>query len=146
MTVERRKIVVEGHLADGSALTIFAVPVEKGFYRGLEYSAIAVGYNSNDLKETLNIEAFHEQSEYYVVCPDGRILFATKNEEIQGGNLLKDLKNNARMIDYSVEQVISDFAEPSARCPSTTIFLRSTVTASSWEPKSIMPSCPRKER
>lgn len=110
VTVERRKIVVEGHLADGSALTIFAVPVERGYYRGLEYSAIAVGYNSNDLKETLNIEAFHEQSEYYVVCLDGRILFATKNEEIQGGNLLKDLKNNARMIDYSVEQVISDFA------------------------------------
>ncbi len=106
---EQKKIVVEGRLSDDTALTIFAIPVESGLYRGLEYSAIAVGYNSSDLKKILNINAFHQQSEYYVVCPDGRILFTTKNWESQPDNLLDYLWDKARIIDRSKEQIVSDF-------------------------------------
>ncbi len=107
--LEQKKIVVEGRLNDGASLTIFAIPVESGLYRGIEYSAIAVGYNSNDLRKTLNINAFHQQSEYYVVCPDGRILFSTKSGEGQPDNLLEYLGGKIKIIDSSREQVASDF-------------------------------------
>lgn len=107
---EQENIVVEGTLADGSALTIFAVPVEKAKYRDLEYSAIAVGYNSADLKRTLNINVFNQKLEYYVIRPDGRILFTTNNGKNQPENLLTYLINNADFIDCSAEQFFSDLA------------------------------------
>lgn len=105
------KIVVEGELSDGSLLTIFAIPVQKAMYRDLEYSAIAVGYNSMDLKRTLNINVFDQQSSYYVLRPDGRILFTTHDGKNQPSNFLKYLINNARFIDSSAEQISNDLAE-----------------------------------
>lgn len=108
---DQKKIVVEGALPDGSILTIFAIPVQKAVYHDLEYSAIAVGYNSADLKRTLNINVFDQQSEYYVLRPDGRILFTTNDGKNQPSNFLKYLINNAKFIDSSTEQISSDLAE-----------------------------------
>ena len=108
---DQEKIVVEGALSDGSQLTIFAIPVQKAMYRDLEYSAIAVGYNSMDLKRTLNINVFDRQSEYYVLRPDGRILFTTRDGKNQPSNFLEYLINNAKFIDSSAEQVSSGLIE-----------------------------------
>ena len=108
---DQEKIVVEGALSDGSQLTIFAIPVQKAMYRDLEYSAIAVGYNSMDLKRTLNINVFDQQSEYYVLRPDGRILFTTRDGKNQPSNFLEYLINNAKFIDSSAEQVSSGLIE-----------------------------------
>lgn len=108
---EREKIVVDGYLSDGTSLTIFAIPVERGFYHGMEYSAIAVGYNSSDLKKTLNIKAFQQQSEYCVVRSDGGVLFSAREEEEHLTNLLYFLEKQATLIDSSLEQIVSDFSE-----------------------------------
>lgn len=108
---DEKKIVVEGALSDGSVLTIFAIPVQKAVYHDLEYSAIAVGYNRTDLERSLNIKVFDQQSAYYVLRPDGRILFTTRDGKNQPSNFLKYLINNAKFIDSSAEQFSSGLEE-----------------------------------
>ena len=55
-------------------LLIFATPKAHGVYQGFEYDAIAISYENSDIVKVLDISAFNENAQSFVVRPDGRVV------------------------------------------------------------------------
>ena len=55
-------------------LLIFATPKAHGIYQGFEYDAIAISYENSDIVKVLDISAFNENAQSFVVRPDGRVV------------------------------------------------------------------------
>ena len=55
-------------------LLIFATPKPHGIYQGFEYDAIAISYENSDIVKVLDISAFNENAQSFVVRPDGRVV------------------------------------------------------------------------
>ena len=49
-------------LSSGQAVTLFAIPVSEGTYRGFDYTAIAICYTNADIVDSLYVDAFSGQS------------------------------------------------------------------------------------
>lgn len=105
LMLEGENVVVDGTLPNGKSLTIFAVPVEEGRYKGFEYTAIGIGYNNEDMERALNVEAFSGQSDCYVVYPDGRVLLSTRVKDAQPYNYMAYLSENAALEDGDAERI-----------------------------------------
>ena len=78
-------------LSSGQAITLFAIPVEMGTYRGFDYDAIAVSYSNADIVASLNVNAFSDQSMCLVVYTDGSVLLSTQQSGSAFGNYLSYL-------------------------------------------------------
>ena len=55
-------------------LLVFATPKAHGIYQGFEYDAIAISYENSDIVKVLDISAFNENAQSFVVRPDGRVV------------------------------------------------------------------------
>ena len=55
-------------------LLVFATPKAYGIYQGFEYDAIAIAYENSDIVKVLDISAFNENAQSFVVRPDGRVV------------------------------------------------------------------------
>ena len=55
-------------------LLVFATPKAYGIYQGFEYDAIAIAYENSDIVNVLDISAFNENAQSFVVHPDGRVV------------------------------------------------------------------------
>jgi len=55
-------------------LLVFATPKAHGIYQGFEYDAIAIAYENSDIVKVLDISAFNENAQSFVVRPDGRVV------------------------------------------------------------------------
>ena len=55
-------------------LLVFATPKAHGIYQGFEYDAIAIAYENSDIVNVLDISAFNENAQSFVVHPDGRVV------------------------------------------------------------------------
>lgn len=96
-------------LADGQAVTIFAIPVSKGEYRGFEYSAIAVSYTNEDMNRSLDVEAFSGKSSCFVINTDGKVLLSTQEGGSIFENYLSYLGAGSDLDDKSLEQIGNDW-------------------------------------
>ena len=55
-------------------MLVFATPKAHGIYQGFEYDAIAIAYENSDIVKVLDISAFNENAQSFVVRPDGRVV------------------------------------------------------------------------
>ena len=55
-------------------LLVFATPKAHGIYQGFEYDAVAIAYENSDIVKVLDISAFNENAQSFVVRPDGRVV------------------------------------------------------------------------
>lgn len=110
LMVKRDHVIVDGTLPEGEALTVFASPTEDGIYQGFRYSAIAISYNSVDMSNALDVASFENESECYVVYPDGRVLISASDYSDQPYNYRIYLELNAVTTNVSMDQVWTSIA------------------------------------
>lgn len=110
LMVDRSHVVVDGTLPEGEALTVFASPANPSSYHGFAYSAVAVSYNSFDMSNALDVASFENESECYVVYPDGRVLISAHEYFEQPANYRSYLEQNALTTNTSIEAVWASIA------------------------------------
>ncbi len=71
-------VLTREKLRDGREITLLAVTVEPGRYRGFEYSAVAVSYTSEDMASSLNVDAFDGKAKCFVIRGDGSVFLSTQ--------------------------------------------------------------------
>ncbi|MGN1404798.1 MAG: response regulator [Erysipelotrichaceae bacterium] len=103
LTVDKKDIVVSSVVPGQPEIMVFATPCEKSFFHGFEYEAIAVSFNNSDLVNVLDVNAFNNQSNAYVIYPDGRVIVDNAgNEEMTIFNFLGMLLDKS---DMSVSEI-----------------------------------------
>lgn len=111
LMVERDNVVTDTSLSNAEQVTIFAIPLEAGRYRGFDYSAVGVSFNSSDMTKALSINAFSGESRCYVTHSDGRILFSSHQHDQPPYNFLSYLRNNAVFSSTNADAVAQDWKE-----------------------------------
>ena len=67
-------VITNATVPGKSQLLVFATPRPHGSYQGFEYDAIAIAYENSDIVKVLDISAFNENAQSFVVRPDGRVV------------------------------------------------------------------------
>ena len=114
LTIDQENIVVDASLPSGEQITVFAVPIAKGQYQGFDYAAIAISFNPSDMTESLSINAFSGAAECFILYPDGKILFSSRQNDEQPCNLMTYLLENAAFSDKSGEVIALDWKNGSS--------------------------------
>lgn len=96
-------------LSDGTEVTVFAVPVQKGTYNGFTYNAIAVSYTNADLSDSLNVNAFSGETKCFVIHKDGRVLLSTQTGGNIFANYLLYLQVASNLDEKQIAQLQSDW-------------------------------------
>ncbi len=92
MVQSKENIVVDGSLSGADPVVIFAIPVERGTYKGFPYTAVALGYDKTVIADTLMVNAFGGSTECYLIYPDGRVFLSMKDGHRSNYNLFTMLK------------------------------------------------------
>ena len=69
-----KDVIANAAVPGKSQLLVFATPKAHGIYQGFEYDAIAIAYENSDIVKVLDISAFNENAQSFVVRPDGRVV------------------------------------------------------------------------
>lgn len=95
LLTDGKPVILDNTLSvDGNKL-IFLTPVDNLTIGGKEFRAIGVAYNSQNLFDILNIQAFDGSAMMYITHKDGVVLFRTNQEAtITGYNLINSLEES----------------------------------------------------
>ena len=108
LVIQKKNVVMDSMQPGGGALTVFAIPVKQKSYKGFDYCEIAISYNNEDMEQVLDVSAFSDKSDCYVVYPDGKILFAAETKEEQPYNYLTFMEENSDLKDDQLDQIRRD--------------------------------------
>ena len=106
---ERERTMFMETLSDRQVVTLFAIPVEQGTYRGFSYDAIAVSYSNADIVASLDVNAFSDQSMCLVVYTDGSVLLSTQESGSAFGNYLSYLNAGSNLGDQRLAEIRQDW-------------------------------------
>ena len=110
LILEDQPIVANSVVPDQPEIMVFAIPTEKGCYRGFDYEAIAITYNNTDLVDALKISTFDGQASTFAVLPDGRIVVNNGSEDMENiHNLFALLEKSERLTDGEIAALQEDF-------------------------------------
>ena len=110
LILDDQPIVVNSVVPDQPEIMVFAIPSERGSFRGFDYEAIAITYNNSDMVETLKISAFNGQASTYAVLPDGRIAVDNSSEAMDSvHNLFVLLEESKSLTDDQITALQQDF-------------------------------------
>ena len=93
-------------------LLIFATPKAHGVYQGFEYDAIAISYENSDIVKVLDISAFNENAQSFVVRPDGRVV--VNHSSASWGkvyNFFGVLREHSDMSEKEINELSEKFKE-----------------------------------
>ena len=96
-------------LPDRQAVTVFAVPVRGGEFRGYPYTAIAVSYTNADMAASLNVDAFGGKAKCFVIHDDGTVLLSTQSGGSIFENYLVYLKAASDLKDADLAAIGADW-------------------------------------
>lgn len=102
-------IFVHETIASGQAVTLFAIPVPKGGYKGFDYSAIAVSYNNADLVQSLKVDAFSNKSVCFVTDITGDVLLSSQEGGSVFTNYLSYLHAGSDIGDEALDAIRNDW-------------------------------------
>ncbi len=105
LLIRNGKGVIKNIKKDDVMHTIFAVPIAQNTYHGFDYTAIAVRYDGHDMEAVLNISAYKDLADCYVIYPDGRIVFAAHADSSLPENYLTYLEENAKFQTGSLQEL-----------------------------------------
>ena len=110
LILDDQPIVVNSVVPDKPEIMVFAIPTERGSFRGFDYEAIAITYNNSDMVEALKISAFNGQASTYAVLPDGRIAVDNSSEAMDNvHNLFVLLEESKSLTDDQITALQQDF-------------------------------------
>ena len=110
LILDDQPIVVNSVVPDKPEIMVFAIPTERGSFRGFDYEAIAITYNNSDMVEALKISAFNGQASTYAVLPDGRIAVDNSSEAMDSvHNLFVLLEESKSLTDDQITALQQDF-------------------------------------
>ena len=110
LILDDQPIVVNSVVPDKPEIMVFAIPTERGSFRGFDYEAIAITYNNSDMVEALKISAFNGQASTYAVLPDGRIAVDNSSEAMDSvHNLFVLLEKSKSLTDDQITALQQDF-------------------------------------
>ena len=110
LILDDQPIVVNSVVPDQPEIMVFAIPTERGSFRGFDYEAIAITYNNSDMVEALKISAFNGQASTYAVLPDGRIAVDNSSEAMDSvHNLFVLLEESKSLTDDQITALQQDF-------------------------------------
>ncbi|MBC5706558.1 response regulator [Hungatella sp. L12] len=91
LLTDRQSIILDNMFSAEGRL-IFLIPIEKQVVGGKTVCALGVVYNSRNLFDMLNIQAFDGELRMYIIHQDGVALFRTSQENILTGyNIINSL-------------------------------------------------------
>ena len=105
----QERIMFMDTLSSGQAVTLFAIPVERGSYRGFDYDAIAVSYSNADIVASLDANAFSGESMCLVVYTDGSVLLSTQPSGSAFGNYLSYLNAGSDLGSERLTEIRQDW-------------------------------------
>ena len=110
LILDDQPIIVNSVVPDKPEIMVFAIPTERGSFRGFDYEAIAITYNNSDMVEALKISAFNGQASTYAVLPDGRIAVDNSSEAMDNvHNLFVLLEESKSLTDDQITALQQDF-------------------------------------
>ena len=110
LILDDQPIIVNSVVPDKPEIMVFAIPTERGSFRGFDYEAIAITYNNSDMVEALKISAFNGQASTYAVLPDGRIAVDNSSEAMDSvHNLFVLLEESKSLTDDQITALQQDF-------------------------------------
>ncbi|MDD7642120.1 MAG: ATP-binding protein [bacterium] len=110
LIVKKQQVVANSVVPDKPEIMVFAIPTEKGCYRGFDYEAIAITYNNTDMVEALKISAFDGQASTFAVLPDGRVVVDNGNVDMMNThNILALLAQSSNLTEQQIASVHDDF-------------------------------------
>lgn len=101
-------VMASGKMETGQELTVFAVPVSSGTYKGFRYNAIAVSYTNEDLAASLDVKAFDGEAKCFVVNSSGDVLLSTQTGGSVFKNYLKYIDAASDLTDSQLEDMRAD--------------------------------------
>lgn len=96
-------------VSSGQTVTLFAIPVPEGSYKGFDYSALAVSYNNADLVQSLKVDAFSDQSVCFVTDISGYILLSSQEGGSVFENYLDYLHAGSAISDETIDGIRNDW-------------------------------------
>ena len=105
----QERVMFSETLSDRQAVTLFAIPVSKGTYRGFDYTAIAISYTNAGVVDSLYVDAFSGQSMCLVSYTDGRVLLSTQEGGSVFGNYLSYLKAGSSLDQEALDKIRQDW-------------------------------------
>ncbi|MCI8415219.1 MAG: response regulator [Ruminiclostridium sp.] len=103
---ERENIVADDTLSTREQITVFAIPIQPGQYRGFDYTAIGISFNSDDMTAALSIHAFDGKSNCFIAYPNGNVLFSSQGSQRQPHNFLTYLRNNSDLSQSEIDSIL----------------------------------------
>ena len=110
LTRLREPVMVGGTLPDGQGVTVFAVPLREGSYKGFTYNAIAVSYTNADMAGSLKVDAFSGNARCFVIHSDGSVLLSTQTGGNVFGNYLSYLEAASDLDGEELARIQEDWA------------------------------------
>ena len=109
LMTEREPVMTGEKLPAGQDVIVFAVPVQRGFYKGFAFDAIAVSYTNADMARSLNVEAFSGKARCFVIHGDGTVLLSTQTGGNVFGNYLVYLKAASDLSEARLSRLQEDW-------------------------------------
>ena len=112
LILDRQPVVANSVVPDKPEIMVFAIPTEKGSFRGFDYEAIAITFSNSDMVNALQISAFDGQASTFAVLPDGRVVVNNGSEELRGvHNILALLETEAGFTNQQIQDLRQQFQE-----------------------------------
>ena len=102
-------------MSGGREIMLFAVPVAVGEYEGFKYCAIAIGFDNEDIVDSLKIEAFDGMASNFVVSVSGRVEIENAHESLpKEYNFFSLLAGSSSLSESEIDAVKNDFKNKKA--------------------------------
>ncbi len=104
LILDQKSIVANSVVPDQPEIMVFAIPTDKGSYRGFDYEAIAITYNNSDLVKALKTTSFDGQAGTYAVLDDGRVVLDNGSEHM---GTIHNVLAFVEKCDHVTEEVVA---------------------------------------
>ncbi|WP_243125237.1 hybrid sensor histidine kinase/response regulator [Clostridium transplantifaecale] len=111
LLMQQKPVILDNVIFEDTRKLIFLEPIPEMQHEDTTFRAIGFTYNSENIFDILNIEAFNGQALLYIVHGDGVVLFRSEQDDlIRGYNLFNSLAEDASFQRGSVQLLRDTFS------------------------------------
>lgn len=99
--------IIDASFQNGEHATFFVLPTAVNTFSGFEYSFIAISYDTVDMGNSLNVNAYGGKASCYIILPDGTVLFSANEDRKIQTNIFDYLDENMTFINGDCQTVSS---------------------------------------
>ncbi len=106
---KKDSVIISHNVPSGQAVTVFAIPTDRGRYKNFDYDTIAIGYTNEEMVKSFNVNAFNGRSQCFVIHSDGDVLLSTQNGGSVLGNYLSYLEDGSNLSEENINRMHMDW-------------------------------------